>query len=91
MLSKRFFFLIVVTHDVHSQGLFKLEVSTMRTDFQRDPGMYSNAIERNSFSAVSTSFLTTLKLQHFNNFIFELNPLIILPFPPFFSEQKISQ
>lgn len=63
----------------------------MRTDFQRDPGMYSNAIERNSFSAVSTSFLTTLKLQHFNNFIFELNPLIILPFPPFFSEQKISQ
>lgn len=64
----------------------------MRTDFQRDPGMYSSAIERNSFSAVSTSILTTLKLQHFNNFIFELHPLIILPFPPpFFSEQKISQ
>lgn len=65
---------MVVTHGMHSQGFFKPGVSTVRTDLQRDPGMQSKAIETNSFSAVSTSFLTTLRLPIPDNSILEICP-----------------
>lgn len=59
----------------------------MRTDGNRDPGMYT--LERNCFNAISTSFLTTLKFSLSNHLNFELLPFSSLTFP-FFQGGRIS-